>query len=294
MNNNEPIILGKIKKSGASKPILIIIIFLIIGSIILFIPTISNYFGDYNIIDLIKNGEIIDFFKNHDSYINKINDNNNKDVDINKINYINSKTVIKSNGFVLNNFNLTNDNITFNIVRENIDLDKLQYYLVLKQNDKEIGVVRITNDSSINYSFKNKLNSLVDVVGNIKLYSDNDYPKYNLSSDESGLASLFCDKDNYSYEYIFDNSKLIQIKENYTYKDNGNNNLYLEEFDNYTKKVNLIVSNNGTSVIEENSGGFVFKSDINLKDYNGEVLYKYNTSVNKVYFDNVAKGFDCK
>ena len=78
MNNNEPIVLGKVKKSGSSKPILVIIIFLFIGSIILFIPTISNYFEDYNVIDLIKNGEIIDFIINHDSYIKKGTTNDNK------------------------------------------------------------------------------------------------------------------------------------------------------------------------------------------------------------------------
>ena len=32
MNNNEPIVLGKVKKSGGSKPILVIIIFLFIDN----------------------------------------------------------------------------------------------------------------------------------------------------------------------------------------------------------------------------------------------------------------------
>ena len=59
MNNNEPIVLGTVKKGKTGKPLVVLLVFLIIGSILLFLPTIINYFGDYNVIDLITNGEII-------------------------------------------------------------------------------------------------------------------------------------------------------------------------------------------------------------------------------------------
>lgn len=297
MNNNEPIVLGKVKKSGGSKPILVIIIFLFIGSIILFIPTIANYFGDYNVIDLIKNGEIIDFITNHDSYIKKGTTNDNNDTNVVTSNYINSKTIIKSNGIILNEFNLTNENISFKITNNNIDLDKLNYYLILKQNNKELYIIKLTNESNIEYIFNSKLNSLVNVEGIIKEYKENDFPNYTISSDESGLASLFCTKDNDVYEYIFDNNKLIKIKETYTYKDNGNNEEYLNEFDKYTKLSNTINSNNGTSIITENINDFIFSTDIDLKNYNSKInnnYYSYNETVNKINFDMKAKGFDCK
>ena len=231
MNNNEPIILGKVKKSGASKPILVIIIFLIVGSIILFIPTIANYFGDYNIVDLIKNGEIVNFFVNHDSYIKKsiVEDDNKKEET--KVNYINAKTTIKYNGFYLNNFNINNTSISFNVNKENIDLDIYRYYLILKQNNKELEIIKITNDNNITFTFNNELTSLVNIEGIIKEYKENDYPDYKLSSDESGLASMFCTKENDEYEFIFDNNKLTTIKENYNYIDNGNNTTYLKEYD---------------------------------------------------------------
>lgn len=297
MNNNEPVILGKIKKSGKNKPILIILIFLIIGSIVLFIPTISNYFGDYNVIDLIKNGEIINFFKNHNSYISNNNITKNEKKDTNENNYINSKTKITTDNIELSSFKLTKDNISFNISSNDIDLAEKNYYLLLKQNNKEISIIKITRDNIINYSFKNKLESLVKIEGIIKEYKDNDFPDYVLSSDESGLASLICIKGNDELEYIFDNNKLIQIKEYYTYYDIGEKSIYLEEFNKYSNKTKEIINNNGNSSLEENINGFIFKTDIDLKKYtattNGN-YYSYETNVNKVNFDMNAKGFDCK
>ena len=297
MNNNEPIILGKVKKSGASKPILVIIIFLIVGSIILFIPTISNYFGDYNIVDLIKNGEIVNFFVNHDSYIKKsiVEDDNKKEET--KVNYINAKTTIKYNGFYLNNFNINNTSISFNVNKENIDLDNYGYYLILKQNNKELEIIKITNDNNIIFTFNNELTSLVNIEGIIKEYKENDYPDYKLSSDESGLASMFCTKENDEYEFIFDNNKLTTIKENYNYIDNGNNTTYLKEYDKYNKITNELNDSGIESIITEDINGFKFTSNVNLKEYDKKInnnYYTYNTSVNKVNFDMKAKGFDCK
>lgn len=297
MNNNEPIILGKVKKSGASKPILVIIIFLIVGSIILFIPTIANYFGDYNIVDLIKNGEIVNFFVNHDSYIKKsiVEDDNKKEET--KVNYINSKTTIKYNGFYLNNFKINNTSISFNVNKENIDLDNYGYYLILKQNNKELEIIKITNDNNITFTFNNELTSLVNIEGIIKEYKENDYPDYKLSSDESGLASMFCTKENDEYEFIFDNNKLTTIKENYNYIDNGNNTTYLKEYDKYNKISNELNDSGIESTITEDINGFKFTSNVNLKEYDKKInnnYYTYNTSVNKVNFDMKAKGFDCK
>lgn len=297
MNNNEPIILGKVKKSGASKPILVIIIFLIVGSIILFIPTIANYFGDYNIVDLIKNGEIVNFFVNHDSYIKKsiVEDDNKKEET--KVNYIHSKTTIKYNGFYLNNFNINNTSISFDVNKENIDLDNYGYYLILKQNNKELEIIKITNDDNIIFTFNNELTSLVNIEGIIKEYKENDYPDYKLSSDESGLASMFCTKEEDKYEFIFDNNKLITIKENYNYIDNGNNTTYLKEYDKYNKISNELNDSGIESTITEDINGFKFTSNVNLKEYDKKInnnYYTYNTSVNKVNFDMKAKGFDCK
>ena len=294
--NNEPITLGKIKKGGKTKPILIIIIFLFMGSFILFLPTIINYFGDYNLIDLIKNGELIDFFKNHNSYINKQDDTiiNNTTLENTSIN---TKTVLESNNITLNNFEITKTNIKFKINNEqNIDLDNNYYYLILKKDTTAI-YIRIENKNELNFTFTTPLKDTLNISGTIKKYNDNDYPKFTLSSDETGLSSLICTKSLNNYEYIFDNNLLVRIKLNYTYNDTGNNSIYLSEFEKYTALQKQITLNGNTSNITENQTGFTFTADVNLNNQTNLVFdnyYKFNTKSNKVNFDMIAKGYDCK
>lgn len=294
--NNEPITLGKIKKGGKTKPILIIIIFLFMGSFILFLPTIINYFGDYNLIDLIKNGELIDFFKNHNSYINKQDDTIKNDTTLENTS-INSNTVLKNNNITLNNFEITNTNIKFKINNEqNIDLDNNYYYLILRKDNTTI-YIRIENKNEIDFTFTTPLKDTLNISGNIKKYNDNDYPKFTLSSDETGLSSLICTKALNNYEYIFDNNLLVRIKLNYTYNDTGNNSIYLSEFEKYTTLQKQITLNGNTSNITENQTGFTFTADVNLNNQTNLVFdnyYKFNTKSNKVNFDMIAKGYDCK
>lgn len=294
--NNEPITLGKIKKGGKTKPILIIIIFLFMGSFILFLPTIINYFGDYNLIDLIKNGELIDFFKNHNSYINKQDETIKNDTTLENTS-INTKTVLESNNISLNNFEITNTNIKFKINNEqNIDLDNNYYYLILKKDTTTI-YIRIENKNELNFTFTTPLKDTLNISGNIKKYNDNDYPKFTLSSDETGLSSLICTKSLNNYEYIFDNNLLVRIKLNYTYNDTGNNSIYLSEFEKYTALQKQITTSDNTSSIKENQTGFIFTADINLNNQTNLVFdnyYKFNTKSNKVNFDMIAKGYDCK
>lgn len=294
--NNEPITLGKIKKGGKTKPILIIIIFLFMGSFILFLPTIINYFGDYNLIDLIKNGELIDFFKNHNSYINKQDDTIKNNTTLENTS-INTKTVLESNNITLNNFEITKTNIKFKINNEqNIDLDNNYYYLILKKDTTTI-YIRIENKNELNFTFTTPLKDTLNISGNIKKYNDNDYPKFTLSSDETGLSSLICTKSLNNYEYIFDNNLLVRIKLNYTYNDTGNNSIYLSEFEKYTALQKQITLSGNTSNITENQTGFTFTADVNLNNQTNLVFdnyYKFNTKSNKVNFDMIAKGYDCK
>ncbi len=299
MNNNDPIVLGKIKKGKTGKPLVVLIIFLFIGSIILFLPTILNYFGDYNIIDLIKNGEIIDFFSNHENYVNKIHNNTTNEIESKT--FINSKSIIEYNNFSLSNFILENDKVTYKIkTSSKIDFDISNYYLILKKDNKTSTIKiqgEVNGELTTTSYIKDKLESIIEVEGYIKEIKETDFPNVILSSDESGLASLACNFNNNTIEYIFDNNNLIRIKETLNYKYNNSND-YLEEFEKYTTKSNKIILADGISNITENSDGFIFTSDIDLEIFNKEILkdsnyYLLNTSASKVDFEMKAKGYDC-
>lgn len=299
MNNNEPVILGKVKKGAAGKPLVVIIIFLFIGSFILFLPTIINYFGDYNIVDLVKNGQIIDFFINHENYVDKPIINNNKE-EISKKEplLINSKTVLNKDSITLNNFNLTNENISFNISSDISNLEELNYYLVLKQGNKDIAIIKLTdtNKQDFKYYFKETLSTTLEVKGIIKTIKQNEYPKFIVSSDESGLGSLICEKDNYKIEYILNNNNLIKIKETLNYLDNGND--YLSTFEEYSNIVTKINNSNSVASITENIDGFIFTTDIDMStytySYKNNNYYSLNTKTNIINFEMNAKGYDCK
>ena len=304
MNNNEPIVLGKVKKGSAGKPMAVVIVFLFIGSIILFLPTIINYFGDYNIIDLAKNGQIVDFFINHDNYVNQPISNNNQENETKEEDVLlNSKSTITKDNFTLTNFTLTKENINFEINTTNIiNFDEENYYLILTKNNKIISTIKltgtVTSNTKFTFEFAKTLQDIIEVKGKIKKVNENDYPSFTVLSDESGLGSLICSKDKYKIEYILTNNQLTRLKETYTYLDKGNQTEYLNEFYKYTKISNEINSSNALSTITETYSGFTFTTDIDLntyivktKNYN---YYSLNTKTNKIQYEMTAKGYDCK
>jgi len=306
MNNNEPVVLGKVKKGKTGNPVIVIIVFLFIGAIVLFLPTIMNYFGDYNVIDLIKNGQIIDFFQNHDAYINKSNTpitTTTQKVEDDKEKLINNKTIIEYSNFTLTNFDLKKDSITFNIKTSNtIDFDKSNYYLVLSKNDKEISTLKIvgkvSNEDTFTLVFNKKIDSIVEVYGIVKEIKKEDFPNVTLHSDESGLATITCTNSNNKIEYTFQSSKLINIKDTFTYVDK-NDGEYYTTFEEYNKKSIELNNIGAISNIAEYSTNFVMITDIDLNTYQysnnkDNNYYSLNTDAKVINFEMEAKGFDCK
>ena len=299
-NNNEPVVLGRIKKGKTGKPLVVLILFLLIGGIIFILPSIVKYFGDYNVIDLIKNGEIIEFITDHDAFIERkereenpisttTNSNTNTDI------IINSKAIITYNNFNISEFNLTNESITYKVTTSNnINFDESNYYLVLKQNNKVLYNIKLTEEfkdsKEFTFKFKNKLDSILEVKGSIREINEMEYPKVNLNNN-----ILTCTLDDTTYDYTFNNNMLENVKETKKYKDDGDNKKYLDIFEEYSKKAKEI-NNYGNATIEESIDGFTFISNVDLNNYTGNYnnYYSLNTTANKVSFEMNAKGYDCK
>ena len=299
-NNNEPVVLGRIKKGKTGKPLVVLIYFLLIGGIIFILPSIVKYFGDYNVIDLIKNGEIIEFITDHDAFIERkereenpisttTNSNTNTDI------IINSKAIITYNNFNISEFNLTNESITYKVTTSNnINFDESNYYLVLKQNNKVLYNIKLTEEfkdsKEFTFKFKNKLDSILEVKGSIREINEMEYPKVNLNNN-----ILTCTLDDTTYDYTFNNNMLENVKETKKYKDDGDNKKYLDIFEEYSKKAKEI-NNYGNATIEESIDGFTFISNVDLNNYTGNYnnYYSLNTTANKVSFEMNAKGYDCK
>lgn len=307
MNNNEPIILGNVKKGKTGKPIVVVIIFLFIGVIILFLPILLSYFGDYSILDLIKNGEIIDFFINHEYYMNKDNiittTTSTQKKESNDPILINNKAVIEYNNFTLSNFNIEKDKITLKITTSNtINFDNSNYYLVLSKNNKELLTLKligeITKEGEMTLLFKEEIDSIVDVKGIIKQINKDSYPNILLSTDESGLGTIICSYDENEIEYTFSNGNLISIKDTYRYIDKNDGN-YITIFQQYVNKSNKLNNLGATSTITEDSISFTMTTNIDLSTYqynnnDNTNYYSLNTEAKVINFEMEAKGFDCK
>jgi len=294
MNNNEPIVLGTIKRGKTGKPIVVLILFLIVGIFVLFLPNISSYFGDNSILELIKNGEIVDFFINHDNYIDKPVINNKTTVKVDEHKLINNKTIIEFSNITLKDFNLTTKNISFN-VSSNASLEESNYYLILEKDNKDMEYIKLFNNEN-SFNFLDELENTLDIKGYVKFIKENEYPSFTLSSDESGLSSLKCSKENLIYEYTFNKNLLTRVKETLNY-NSTNLDQYYKEYQKYNNKVILINSNNGVATIEENLDGFIFINDLDLSNYTGTLeknYYSLNTKSNKINFEMKAKGYDCK
>ena len=308
MNNNEPIVLGNVKKGKTGRPLLVLILFLFIGAVLIILPILNNYFDGYNIIELIKDGELISFIQNHEQYVN---DKYMKDTKTTttttqnqeqEITYINKKTVIEYNNFNINNFVLSESNITYTInTSTNINFDKSNYYLILtKDNNKTyIKLTGEINGSEIyTFDFLTPLSTIVEVEGSIKEVSKTDYKNITLSSNDYGVATLTCNKNSEYYVYTFKNNNLISIQETYRYTKNDNEDFetIYQDYEKYSNNIELL---GGTSHLLRTQSGFTLLNSIDLNTYNfsENINYNYyslNTVPKIINFEMEAKGFDCK
>lgn len=306
MNDNEPIVLGKVQKGKTGKPLVAVIIFLFIGAACFFLPTISAYFGDYSIPELIKNGQIIDFFVNHDYYMNL--DKGNVGVTTQKVEenipvLINDKAVIKYNNFTLTNFNLKTNEIKFTITTSNtINFDKSNYYLVLYQKDKEIEKLKlkteITKTGEITLSFNKTLENTVAITGIVKEITEGVSEMTTTTVAPSNNNILTCTSETNVIEYTFGDSGLTSIKDTFTYTDLNDGN-YFTTFEEYTNRANELKNNSAESSITETQTGFTMITNIDLSifDYNNNQNHNYyplNTSKDNIQNEMITKGFDCK
>ena len=309
MNNNEPIVLGYVKKGKTGKPLLVLILFLFIGAMLFVLPIINSYFDGYNIIDLIKNGELISFIQNHDQYVDNkyIKDNvkittttSQKKYD-NEPKIINRKSILEYNNFTIKEFDLNETSITYTIITStNINFDKSNYYLILTKDNEKITIKltgEINGSNTYTFRFAKSLSNSIDVKGIVKQIDSADYTNINLSTNEFGLAKLTCIKDTQSINYTFSNNSLTNINEVYKYSKNE------EDYDNiYSEYLNI--SNNikllgGNSQITSNNNGFIIINNIDLNTYNYTLntdynYYSLNTQPKIVNFEMEAKGYDCK
>lgn len=308
MNNNqneqkdllEPVILGTVKKGRTGKPLVAIILILLVASLIYILPMFDKYFGDNSIIDLIKNGELINYIKNK----NKPSENNSQN-NYEEFILINNST-IENNYLVISNITIKDNVLSYKIKSKmaTYDASKDDLYLQIYVDKKTLVYTKILDEVFTitekevkeNINFYNASNKYYVTL---KIIKSDDIEDIKLTSDESGLSSIVCSLNNEVYEYVFKKKELIEINRTYQYKYNSNNaDEYQTLYQTYNDLKNEREKYNIKIELNEDYIGFTYKENAILENNDvsllGKNYYSYKTLAKVVKFKQEAKGFDCE
>ncbi|MFA6777781.1 MAG: hypothetical protein WCR80_05010 [Bacilli bacterium] len=295
-NNNEPIVLGTLKKEKSSKPIFVFIVLGIIIASVFALPYVEDY------------------VKTSDNFIGKIYTSIFGEEEI-----IEEETIPTDSHFILNNqtninlyninltnINLNNNTITYNLkaVSNTINLDEDNYFLEIYGSNKNLlERIKLTGNLTNNieertFTFQDlKFNSSTNYYGKIIILKDEEYEEIVLSTDESGISSITCQRLGDKYEYIFNNYLLKKINHTYTFTDISNINYYLSLFEEYTNLAKTINSLEASASITETNEGFVFTASLDLEkldnNLNNSFYYLLNKQAKIINYDMKTEGFIC-
>lgn len=295
--NNEPIILGTLRKEKSSKPILVFLVFVLIIGATFGLPYLEPYLNNPNTLV----GKIyVKYFGNKDL--------EDEDIIITR-HTLNENTKIEFNNVILSNVVINSNKVKLDLVtKNNITevLDITDYYLEINnENNELIKRVKLTGTitikkSSFEYTFSNIKFRNITYYGNVVTF--NKYEDIEFDVTELGLANLTCSINNNVYKYTFENLSLKNIIHAYKYNDISNIDQYLELFNYYTNKSKEInIQDPNSSNINEKDNGFEFNasldlSKININNLNNFIDYNYyklNTEAKKIKYEMEAKGYKC-
>lgn len=296
-NNNEPIVLGTLKKDKSSKPVFVFIVLGILIASVFAIPYVEDYLQDPDTLI----GKIY-----HQIFGEEKIDEEETIIPKDSLFILNNQTNIKFNNLHLTNISLNDQTITYNLktLNNTLDLDNNNYYLEIYGSNKNL-LERIKLSGNLTssleertFTFQNlRFNSGISYYGKLIILKDDQYEDIILSTDESGIASITCQKSGDKYEYIFENYFLKRINHTFTYADTSNLDLYLALFEEYTSLAKNINSLGSTASINENNEGFIFVANLDLENLdnnlNNSYYYSFNKQAKIINYDMKLEGFVC-
>ena len=214
-NNNEPIILGELKKEKSSKPLFVILVFILVIGTCFYLLNIQYY---------LINGEgtIPNFYHklvgNEDEEEEEIitkptsttTTTTTTKVVNEKLTLVKKDTILNIDNIYLENISINNNTLSYKITsRIDINLDKSFYFLeIYDSNENLLDTIKLSGTSST-----------ASRVKNIELSFNTNESKYyvrlfNAANEELtplNIESLTCQKDNNSYNFKFNNNLLIEI-----------------------------------------------------------------------------------
>ena len=311
-SNNNPVVLGELKKEKSSKPILVLLVFILVLGVCFGLPYINTYLST----------ESNSFTNFVNKYLGKYVNNDNSSTPVNNsttttttttttkkvddgLKELSTNTVISLNNIYLENIVISNNNnLSYKISsRSTVNLDLEKYYLEIYDSNKSLlKTVKLTGYAS---TVSNVINKVVNINNSSKYY-------LKLTSlDETKLVDitlnnnvLTCKKDNNTYKYTFNEGLLKSINHELIYVyDSSDLNVLADSLTNSKAKSTFINNlENSSSGTEEIKNGYKFAANldmskfkvIDLKEYIDYNYYDLDTTAKYIKYDMVAKGFDCE
>lgn len=300
-NSNEPIILGTLRKEKSSKPLFVFIVLALIIGVTFALPELNKYVSDPN--------TVLGSIYNSIFGVEELDET--PVIDNDAPNILNNKTMINYKNIQVSNVAIVENTISYNIKSTNeINLNAGNYYFEIYGSNHnflerfKLNGNLITSLEERTFTFNNfRFNSGSQYFGKIVELTEDDYSEIVLNSDESGIASITCTDEHNTFEYIFDNYKLKNIKHQYMYNNTEDINLYLEEFQKYSNKSTFINGlKDNSSVTEEIDYGFRFTANIDLNVITKEKLatadniyyYELDKLAKIINYDMKVEGFSCR
>lgn len=233
-------------------------------------------------------------------------ENNDGESEETELNLLTPETVINYHNLNFSNFSLiTEDNSNFitytvsNNSPSNVEINNL--YVELYNDDKTLlgrAIIEaqnlavgnnITLKSEITTDVKNNTTQILIIEKD-----EEDYPNVELVNN-----TLTCTKGINQIIYTFLNNKLTNINDIYNYVTTDITKYETDALE-YKNKLNSYLTYGGITSFVENPSGFTASINLNLKDIDEEAIntnnnyYKYETSVNKIKFQQESKAYICQ
>lgn len=297
----KPQVIGKIekKKNNTGRVLIIFIVFVLT---IIFLPEITIFLN--NMLGMKISPTIVD---NKEEKENKPT-NNEITID-NEIEYIlfNENTEINKDDYIVNNFSLINNQLSFNIentLDKSLDLSKDLLYLETYNESKTL-IERFKID--LEPMGAKKSQSVKVNLTNPNIYyvafvskTTNDYPVVDLNKNDLGYATMTCKSINDTIIYTFKNDELVTVKEEVIYNFNLLDQNYSSEFSKYQSKcTNYDVINGVNTSFNNSTNGFTAVIEVDMaileKDKIDEKFYYSYKEVPKVIkFEMETYGYKCE
>lgn len=284
------------KKSNIGR---VIVIFIVFALAVFYINDISAFIND-----LLGKNTAPSIKENTEG--NKNNKPNNNEVQNEMIYNIFSNTLeFTENGLTLNNFNISNNILTFSVTNNSdntIDLSNRKYFLEIYSENKtlleryKLDLGNFVSKNKTNYSFEVKNNFYYLVVEEKKV---EDYPNVVIEKNENGLETITCKKGHDEIIYNFTNNELNDIKHTISDSDISNDSYYA----NYSVIQNKVTSYNNMDGVSATFNGTlngytaIIALDLaktDLSKINEKYYYGYKTLAKEVKFEMQTYGFECK